>query len=573
MRYLILLFLLFGIFNLNAQQNLIKNGSFEERDLIIFGNPTPSVLGAFHDDIKDWDDDYQGGAHSPDWFKMQNTFIFIEDEQGNGVVAQDQAHYAGMLRGELMEQKLVSKLKKDKSYKLIFYVRLVGEGFSSSISNVPGQLNYGHPFTDNYPEAFIDILLSDRKIKYSSADATGPCNVEQSVFDGFVEKSTPFVTAASIPINIQSHPKEFWHKVEVYLAQGLEIDNLDWIALELRHSQTQLFPWVDPQGEPQEHCTKPYLLIDNVQLYEQTCEECKNCSYKDGCIDVDIFNNDVSSICPEFTNLENVSSLHIEIATPQGLIRVYDIENPPSQFSWDLKNDFGITVLPQSYDVTIKASNDCQVKVTTKSITVNTSTLNSCTNTSTFFPVSRADPPNGQCCGEDLYLSNIVISEDHIYRANKIIVGPDVTILSGVIVEFHAETEIDISPDLTVELGADWFAYIDENCVNDDIGRVVPISNDNTIDDEIVLDKNNVGDTINPKIKKDIDILIYPNPSTGIINISRIDVGNNTLVQVFDMSGRLLKTKILINSQTQLRANAPKFKYLSKKNFFKILII
>jgi hypothetical protein len=161
-----------------------------------------------------------------------------------------------------------------------------------------------------------------------------------------------------------------------------------------------------------------------------------------------------------------------------------------------------------------------------------------------------------------LYLSNIVISEDHIYRANKIIVGPDVTILSGVIVEFHAETEIDISPDLTVELGADWFAYIDENCVNDDIGRVVPISNDNTIDDEIVLDKNNVGDTINPKIKKDIDILIYPNPSTGIINISRIDVGNNTLVQVFDMSGRLLKTKILINSQTQLDlSNYPKGTY------------
>lgn len=153
-----------------------------------------------------------------------------------------------------------------------------------------------------------------------------------------------------------------------------------------------------------------------------------------------------------------------------------------------------------------------------------------------------------------------MIDEDYVFRALRIFVGPNVIIKSGVVVEFHAQIEIDISPDFTSESGAGWFAYIDENCVNDDFGEIIPIPipNENTINNEVITDKNN-HNMNKQKNKEESNILIYPNPTTGVINIDRADTENNTIIQVFDASGRLLKTKILINNLSQLNLlNYPK---------------
>jgi hypothetical protein len=543
MKYLILIALVSFTLCLSGQQNLISNGSFEERALGVL-NDKPNDFSQV-DKCKDWAMDNDGAVHSPDWLKDDPNYIDLMFDNQT-IQANTGHHYVGMLQGELIEQK-ISNLQADKAYKLIFYIRLTSN-LNSNFTN--GAPLYGSGYsTNNYPNAKINVLLSDRKIEYKDIGSSS-CEAEDEERDKYFKKNDPVIIAASIPIDIATYSPDRWYRVETYLSKGIIIPNLDWIGLEMVHEQIGnkvnlgFGNW----------CEKPYILIDDVELYEIDCEECKNCSYKDGCIDVGVIANDGGIGCPELINLENVSELLVEIATAgQGVVRTYYLKNPPSQFSWDLKNDFGVLVPSGTYSVSIKASNDCQMTHTEASITVVINSQSTpCTNSSTFFPVSRAAPPNGQCCGEDLYLSNIVISEDHIYRANRIIVGPDVTILSGVIVEFHAETEIDISPDLIVELGADWFAYIDENCVNDDIGRMIPISDDNTIDDEIVLDKNNAGDTINPKVKEQIDVLIYPNPTTGIVNIDRVNISNNTLIQVFDISGRLLKTKILISSQTQL---------------------
>ena len=58
--------------------------------------------------------------------------------------------------------------------------------------------------------------------------------------------------------------------------------------------------------------------------------------------------------------------------------------------------------------------------------------------------------------------------------------------------------------------------------------------------------------TINNKPEKKSEIKIYPNPSKGLLNIESIEIEGNVIVNLFDISGRIIYSDRII-----LRKNSP----------------
>ncbi|MFK7945981.1 MAG: T9SS type A sorting domain-containing protein [Saprospiraceae bacterium] len=552
-RYFIFVGLVLLGLSVYGQQNLIKNGSFEERNI---GYPNaPSTFNDIHA-TQDWRDNVfvvgnSSYNHSPDWIKADpNYYHHLYNNQV--VQANTGEHYAGMLAGELIEQRI--NLQTYKAYKLSFYIRLTSSSSGNSRYATAAPSTGGGYYSNNYPNAKINILLAKNKIKYKKI-GSGHCEAALTEYDKYFQKKDPVVVAASIPVDLTTYPADKWHRVETYLSKDVIYENLNWIGFEMVHDQTG--------NKVNEgwglYCQSPYIYIDDVELYEVDCQECFNCSSKDGCINVQLSGNPQTGGCVTFTNLHNITRLKIELFEGGSkLVRTYDITNPPSEFSWDGKNNFGANVAGGTYFVKVTASNDCHTTFNVFSIVVPDGnwTCSGITN-----PIDGDRPPDGQCCGEDLYLNNITLTEDFVYRANRIFVGPNVIISNGVTIEFHAQSVIDISPNLIVENGADWTAYIDENCIEDDFttgggvgGGLVILPNPIIDDNEFDIDSLN---HINDKLNKVDDINtnnitnVYPNPSNGIINIVLGDV-KSSFIQVFDINGKLIKTRVSKEYKTRI---------------------
>jgi|GEM_PF-6683012 hypothetical protein len=541
MKYLIFLIFIFTIsISLHGQQNLIRNGGFEQGYV---GNIlAPNNYGEAHK-ARFWSSDQQIAnqpvAHSPDWFFNEGNHTFLRDN-GTPVPAHSGSGFVGMGGAEMLQQHLQRNIDTDKSHKLEMYIYLPNSSslFMKNptfaydpVANWPTPLDFERYY---WRTIYLDVFYSKSQMRYdNSTNYLDRC--DENLWKK-KDNGQP-ILVKRIPLSLSRYDVNGWIKIETFL-DPISESGYDWINFEVSNCGYG-------------------ILVDDIKLLEVSCNECDNCSKYDGCINLNV--NAIhteAGQCATIFGLGNVSYFEMDIQSiyDGSIIRSYKIENPPSIFCWDGKDQNGNTITnagisSSAFFLKIKVKNNCQAKEFTVAMQFNGDEADQCTCSGSTDDISTPLIPDRQCCDDDLYLNNLIIDENVTYRANRIFVGPKVTIKSGATVVFHAAVEIDISPDFKAEQGTDWLAYIDNNCVEDDYGRSILIANDSTISNVPIVDKSN---SLNIIIKSENEVNIYPNPTNGIVRVDLKNVGLNTLIQVYDSSGKLLKTRILVSKQTTL---------------------
>jgi hypothetical protein len=552
MKYLIFLILIFTTSTFLYGQNLIRNGGFEQGYI---GNVLAPNDQGEADKARFWDSDEQAPpfsddavAHSPDWFFNEGNHTILEDRL-TPIQAHSGSAFVGMGGAEMLQQHLQNNIDTDKSHKLEMYIYLPNSSFLfmqnptfsyDPVANWPTP----NPFEWSYERTiYLDVFYSKSQMRYKNNDL-GRCD------EDLWEKKTNGqpILVKRIPLSLSRYGVNEWIKIETYL-DPISESGYDWVNFEISNYSSG-------------------ILMDDIKILELSCDECDNCSKYDGCLNLSV--NAVhteAGQCATIFGLGNVSHFEMDIlrVSDAVTIRSYEIENPPSIFCWDGKDDGGNIisnhgVSSAAFFLKIKVKNNCQAAEYTVAMQFWGDEADQCTCSGSIDDTSTPLIPDRQCCDDDLFLNHLIIDEDVIYRANRIFVGPNVIIKSGATVVFNAKVEIDISPDFKAEQGADWLAYLDENCVEDDFGKIILISNDSTISNVPILDKSNNNENV--IVKPIPEVNVYPNPTNGIINIVLSNVRNNAYLQVYNVSGRLLKTRILVAKQTTLDlSNYPKGVY------------
>ncbi len=486
-----------------AQENLIVNGGFEEKDFGVL-NSRPDAIAQI-DKCKNWDSYGESflstDIHKASWFSTEDgywqarcpnrgcDFYFenfdFEANQGATVATHNggnNKHFAGASNSSTIWNKLSKSPKKESYVKLGFWYSPRG-----------------------FQETSIKVYL--RKQKGIIDDFTD---------DDLFELASFMIDSDTSNGNIATHTVCNWYYFE---SDWILIDDLDYPDLQFFHSC----------GEgcnlPQCWNNDPsYLYYDDVMLLNSECPP-TNCDKNWGEISLAV--DELHSSTDPFliTGLNNVSNVKVTINTGLGqqFNRIIEINDPANQIAWDGKDINGFEVAAAFYPYTIIAENGCTSKEVAGTIQkVNgdgTLTILNPPSIFSYNSVSRSPQP---CCNlnGDITIQNETIIEDHLqgqieYLAtNTITAGPNVIVPAENNIEeqntvlFQADNMITLLPGFTAENGSDFIAQISPCVTSMKSGFTSkPIANGQS---EELAESNEIQHRL----------IHYPNPSNGVVNMS-----------------------------------------------------
>ncbi len=268
----------------------------------------------------------------------------------------------------------------------------------------------------------------------------------------------------------------------------------------------------------------------------------------------------VSDMPLTFSGLETVLTFDLKIGYPV-VKRHLVITNPADAVAWDGKDDNGNDITIHSgWPYTLTLSNKCN-SYALPGTWVSSATIlypsaspyydyasypkpNKNFLTPAYYPCACIDNCDGYnrpplpCCPTkpDMHIQNTLIDLTKTYKAsNSITVGPGVTILSSSNVTFIANDVIILNPGCTIEYGASPVVLEIKAC-----GM--------KYEDPDFISQDNGSSVLNkyiPEKEQENNILIIPNPSTGIFSVtSRFPLQS---IEVRDMLGNLVYIKAVNN--------------------------
>ena len=471
------LILITSFYNYSYSQcnsNLLKNYSFEEEEFAV-GAKIPRCP-AEADKLKEWKDqkkqkiDLGSGCnsnpayHSPDWFKnelittsdnggfleLQETYYTVINSLGQlqshpqRVLAQEGNHFIGMLKGELIQQKLDKPLEQNSTYNISFFVRQFYElvqfihlesfpfiqdhnraRFYNS-STKEWVTEYWDENTDN---ASIKLLLSNDRIKY----------INEESWDTDKKNSDEVLEITLVEFHPSTDGTLTWRNVSENFIP--ERNDFEWIGIEI-HSNTQSY----------------YIAIDNISL----TKNCKiECSRTDDCFHP-VVNGVINSNTPlTVTGLENATSCKIEILDilGQNVLASKPIVNCVNGIEGAIYFSDGPILAAATYLYRLTLNNSCNNEEIIEGTFVKTSNFTGTLPTDFQCNACGVVTPEPCCEAQpDIYLENITICGPGTleYKAIKnIYIGNDVMIEDDATVIFKAGNEIIGDPYQDAEIGAD----------------------------------------------------------------------------------------------------------------------
>jgi len=514
------------------------------------------------------------GSHAADWYghnffelhEMDNGNVFQRIDANNGV------GFAGMRRGQLMQQKLNNRIELNKSYKMSMYIRLPKNNIARKnvSANCLGNSQFLGGVIDgnkdiDFQNAKLNIYMMSSDIRYDTY-WLGKCDDDYTKKEG----ADRIHLAHSTDISLEAYPAGEWHKLEFFITpnydpyfnndnnsqfDGIRVFSInpndqtpntvfDWIAIELDHDNTV--------------CESPYILIDDVSIVENTCNECSNCTNKDGCINITVQHHPTSLPDPisaginwvEISGLTNVTLMKVRVEDlDDNLFYSFTIRNPPPILKWnqlDYRNASSFTgnyppLNHGDYTLEIEAFNDCTRFHSEFDILVDGNDYSGIVDYNNM-DENEFILPHNYYCGDLLKIQNKVFSQNTDYVAGRVEIGPSVTINPNVTVTIQAEEYIDISNGFTVEAQGVFEAYI-EPCDQDELtisGSLIRKDIVDKLDNEKILKREKEDNSI---------VNIFPNPATDKLNVQLKDFEfENLEIHIYNSVGQLLYQSL--NGQT-----------------------
>lgn len=540
-----------------AQNNLIHNGSFEDKDEGFESSPCKisqlSNAQVWEDDHKFFYDGIQLETylnctnsdavpckwyHTPDWIhnsdlSATSNFCHAIERIGpaqikQAINAHSGEHFVGMYPAELIEQQFFNSnpIVAGKRYTFSMYIRIPdriaiksANPANSSWADQPGG---GKNFSS------ISIYLSTQKIEYAFETFDCPADGNPQPFaatNNFKDLTFNQITKIkTFVVDKTNHPIGDWHLVSFdFICPNTS--NYDWLAIEL-----------DGIG------SYYYILIDDVSLVE-TCElGCYNTSG----IPNPIISTPVGYNVPlQITGLDNVEHC---------LVEVYPLSGQDPIWSADFTYSNGIDV-PIYWDGMMPLVGGGVTTVSNGLYICKVTTDNDCgrhTYSKQFFkavdriwgPPLPNFPPSTkieekvlkECCIYDYQyfnksfsgtISDKVINDFTVWMNVKYLSGSNSLVIAG-----H---EIAIFNDVEIHENSNFSAFISQcpnakNMIQTEQNNFVELTNENQ-----GMKKSN----IQFKEVKD-DLFIVPNPTKGIFSVN-IDLGKEGIIEVYDIRGNLVQ--------------------------------
>jgi hypothetical protein len=517
---IICLFLTFYILNINDNlAQIICNSSFELPTPGTFPNDESQVeeLNCWLD-RKEINSSGNEAFHSPDWYYVDNYYV-VEDINGNGQYSpiygnNNSNGYIGMLKCEMVQQRMLQPLQKNKKYYLEFYIRFISQPFN----NVEPLLN------KNFPNDLASIMFIFSKTRLEYDNPLISCSdIEcQNIKRGVKKRQLVEMNNLSST----QHNYGLWHKKSIIFTSD---DDYDWINFQLSHLET-------------EGVCETYLLFDDIHIEEIKCTHCSNCSNVDGDINITCNQINTGSAPLTFYGLSNVKSVELSVFSLGGSLvysNSYFCHN-----GWEnneLQIQLPFSLAPQPYTAVIKYYNSCNTASPlhcSKNFSfiyedIFSGTYNNC--------LCRPNELIKPCCLESYSLLNeqlqCDINQTYTYQTiDHLNVGGGTVVNDDARVEFVASQSVTLSANFTSnrDISQNGFMMVYLN----DCGRSTANNNNThttTISSSLEEQEQNIS----------TEIVLYPNPANSSVTIENKSNSMQTF-EMYNISGKnVLNGKVL----------------------------